>query len=137
MTIVGLLLLGIKEQFPFSNFPMYSKVSEEADVVYVADQKGDPVSMRRVFKTGSGTAKKMFRTELTKLASKSGRDAETATAEERAATGKLIMDILKGRLNAKAVPEGTTGLRFYLRTFHAGETGVGEHPPELLAEVSL
>ena len=137
MTVLVLALFIIKEQFPFSNFPMYSNIDVEADVVYVADQKDAPLPMKAVFKTSSGTSKKMFNTEVKKITNPKGRDSDDATEEELKQAGQIMMDTLMKRLEKGALPQGTTALRFYRRTFRAGETGVGDHPPIKLAEVTL
>ncbi len=137
MTVLVLALFVIKEQFPFSNFPMYSNIDAEADVIYVANQQDEPVAMKPLFKTSSGTSKKMFNTELKKLTNPSGRDSSQSTPEERMQAGKALLETLRGRLVKKAIPGGTTALRLYLRTFQAGESGVGQRRAELLAEAAL
>jgi hypothetical protein len=87
-----------------------------------------------LFKTSSGTSKKMYKKELGSITSQTGRDSEQATAEERAKAGKAVLDSLMLVLVSKAVPPGTTTLRFYVRTFRAG-VGPEEGPaPEKLAE---
>ena len=72
LTVLVIALLVIKEQFPFSNFPMYSNFDSEADVVYIANQNGDPLAMDEVFRSGSSTAKKAYKKELGKLTKAAG-----------------------------------------------------------------
>lgn len=136
MTLLVLALFIIKEQFPFSNFPMYSNIDDKADVVFVADQNDKPLPMKALFKTSSGSSKKMLNTEIKKLANPHGRDSADATPEEVRAAGKAVLDTLMTRLRREAVPPETTTLRFYRKTFRAGELGVGKETPELLAEVT-
>ncbi len=137
MTLLVLALYLIREEFPFSNFPMYSNISEEADVVFVTDQNDNPLPMKALFKTSSATSKKMYKKELAELANPHGRDSDHATAEERRQAGGEILNVLAGRLVHKAVPEGVTALRFQLRTFRAGTGPDDGPPPELLAEHPL
>ncbi|MBL9113489.1 MAG: hypothetical protein JNJ83_00665 [Verrucomicrobiaceae bacterium] len=137
MSVLVLALFIIKEQFPFSNFPMYSNISEEADVVYVSNQNDEPLAMKSLFRTSSGTSKKKFNTELKKLTNPSGRNSEDATLEERQKAGKVVLDALMADLERKAIPAGTVALRFHRRTFRAGDGGVGAIPSEMLAEVNL
>ena len=137
MTVLVLALFIIKEQFPFSNFPMYSNINDEADVVYVTNQNDEPLAMKALFKTSSGTAKKSFNTELKKLTNPHGRPSEEATPLERAQAGKTLLDMLVSRLEKPVLPQGTTALRFYRRTFKAGESGVGNKDALKLAEVTL
>jgi hypothetical protein len=136
MTVLVLALYLIKEEFPFSNFPMYSNISEEADVTFVTDQNDKPIAMKPLFKTSSGTSKKMYKKELGTLTQKSGRDSDSATPEERAQAGKAVLDSLFTRLIHKAVPPGTTSVRFYVRTFRAG-VSADDSPTEKLAELTL
>lgn len=137
MLVLVLALYLIREQFPFSNFPMYSNISEEADVTFVTDQNDKPLAMKALFKTSSGTSKKMYKKELGSITSQTGRDSEEATAEERARAGKAVLDMLMPRLISKAVPPGTTALRFQVRTFRAGVKPDGGEAPEKLAESTL
>lgn len=136
MTLLVLALFIIKERFPFSNFPMYSNIDDKADVVFVTDQNDKPLPMKAVFKTSSGSSKKMLNTEIKKLTNPHGRDSADATPEELQAAGKAVMVTLKERLRRDAMPPETTMLRFYRKTFRAGELGVGKETPQLLAEVA-
>ena len=117
MTVMVVALFVIKEQFPFSNFPMYSNFDTEADVVYIADQKGSPVSMDAVFRSGSSTAKKAYKKELGKLTQPSKRDTKEATADERAAAGKIVLGDWYSNMRKERLPAGTTAIRIYRRTF--------------------
>ena len=137
MTVMVIALFVIKEEFPFSNFPMYSNISEEADVAYVTDQNDKPLPMKALFKTSSGSTKKMYKKELGTLTNKHGRDSEEASAEERAEAGKAVLDSLTPRLIRKAVPPGTTALRLYVRTFRAGVSLNDSKASEKLAEYIL
>ncbi len=137
MTLLVLALYLIREEFPFSNFPMYSNISEEADVVFVTDQNDQPLPMKALFKTSSATSKKMYKKELAEITNPLGRDSELATAEERRQAGAEVLDLLAGRLIHRAVPEGVTALRFHQRTFRAGVDPDEGSPPERLAELPL
>lgn len=137
MLVLVLALYLIREEFPFSNFPMYSNINEEADVTFVTDQNDQPLPMKALFKTSSGTSKKMYKKELGTLTNAQGRDSDHATAEERARAGRAVLDMLLPRLIAKAVPPGTTALRFQVRTFRAGVAPEEGPAPERLAEHPL
>lgn len=137
MTLLVLALYLIREEFPFSNFPMYSNISEEADVTFITDQNDRPLAMKALFKTSSGTSKKMYKKELGTLTNRQGRDSEHATAEERAKAGQAVLDLLMTRLITAAVPPGTTALRFHVRTFRAGVVPEAGAAPEKLAEAVL
>jgi hypothetical protein len=137
MTVLVVALYIIQDEFPFSNFPMYSNLSEEADVAFITDQNDKPIAMKALFKTSSGTSKKMYKTELGTLTQKSGRDSEDATPEERAQAGKAVLDSLVPRLRPEALPSGTTAVRFHVRTFRAGVSPDDSAASEKLAEYIL
>jgi hypothetical protein len=137
MLVMVLALYLIREEFPFSNFPMYSNISEEADVTFVTDQNDQPLPMKALFKTSSGSSKKMYKKELSALTNPAGRDSDHATAEERAKAGKAVLDSLILRLRRPAVPPTTTALRFHVRTFRAGIDPDDGPTPEKLAEHPL
>jgi hypothetical protein len=138
MTALVIALYVIKEQFPFSNFPMYSNFDSEADVVFVTDQKGDPLAMDKVFSSGgSSTAKKAYKKELGKLTNPNKRDSKQATAQERQTAGAIVISDWHAKLRRNSVPPGTTAIRLYRRTFELKDGRLGDDTPELLAEKPL
>jgi hypothetical protein len=138
MTVLVIALFVIKEQFPFSNFPMYSNFDSEADVVYIADQNGQALAMDEVFRSGSSTAKKAYKKELGKLTKAAGnRDSNDANAQERMAAGAIVLGDWHAIIKPKNVPPGTTAIRLYRRTFELKDGRLGDQTPELLAEKSL
>ena len=137
MTTLVLALYLIREEFPFSHFPMYSNISEEADVTFITDQNNRPLAMKDLVKTSSGSSKKMYKKELSAVTKSQDLDIEEDTAEMRARAGRALLDTLMARLVPKAVPAGTTALRFQLRTFRAGVGPEDGPAPEVLAEQPL
>ena len=137
MTLLVLALYLIREEFPFSNFPMYSNINEEADVTFVTDQNDQPLPMKALFKTSSATSKKMYKKELATLTNAQGRDSDHATPQERAQAGRAVLNMLMPRLIQSAVPANTTALRFQVRTFRAGVDPEAGSKPEKLAELPV
>lgn len=126
MTLLVLALFVIKEQFPFSNFPMYSNFDSEADVIYIANRDGEPLAMDEVFRSGSGTAKKACKKELGKLTQAAGgRDSNSATASERAQAGVVILGDWHAIIKPRKVPAGTMAIRLYRRTFELKDRRLG------------
>ena len=115
---------------------MYSRFSEEADVLYVTDQADKPVSMDALFGTGSSSVKKRFKKELAAVL-KGEKDTEAATAAERAQAGKIILAGLVDDLKYKAVPPDAKSLRLYSRTFRLEDYKLKSIPPSLLAEQAV
>lgn len=137
MTALVLALYVIKEEFPFSNFPMYSNFDTEADVIFVTDQAGQPVPMSKVFRTGSAATKKTYKAELSELCNPKGRDTNDSTLEERQQAGAKVLGSLKKKIKPGSLPKETTGLRFYRRTFVLEGSRLADREPERLAEVGL
>ena len=127
-------LFIIKEQFPFSNFPMYSNFDTEADVIFVTDQKDRVLPMEKVFRSGSSTAKKAYKKELGKITAKTKRDTKQATAPERAAAGKIVLSDWAANVKNGSLTADTTALRLYRRTFELVNGKLSDKAPELLAE---
>ena len=138
MTMLVILLYVVKEQFPFSNFPMYSNFDTEADVVFIADQKGDPLPMDEVFRSGSSTAKKAYKKELGKILNPQKRDSKQSTLAERQQAGAIVLGDWHENMKRERLPAGTTAIRLYRRTFELKDDGkLADDTPELLAEKPL
>ncbi len=135
MLLVVLFLFLVKERYPFSNFPMYSRVDAEADILYVTDQEDQALPMDALFRTGSGTAKKMYKSELNVITKNAGRDLKTATVEDRISAGRVTMDTIWKRIRLKEMPAGVSQLRLYRKTFRLEDGRIAHLKPERLAEL--
>ena len=98
-----LLCLVLRENYPFSHFPMYSSFSNQTYFLYLTDAAGRPISSQR-FGLSNSTLKKIFdrqwRKELTRF--KNAGAARVPMAEETAAKSLLhYLDGLTAR-NPKA-----------------------------------
>jgi len=131
LVVVGLFF--VKEQYPFSNFPMYSKVDQEADILYITDQTDQALPMDAVFRTGSGTSKKMYKKELTAVTHATGRKLDDATPEDRATAGRAVMTTLMKRTRSSQMPPNVSQLRFYRKTFRLENGTLAHLEPERLA----
>ena len=93
LLVMVLLCLTLRENYPFSNFPMYSSFANHDYHVYLASRDGHPLATPR-FGLSTSTLKKIFdrhrRAELKKLADR----ADASLAEEAAA--KSLLDYLDG-----------------------------------------
>lgn len=137
MLVLVVALYIIKDQFPFSNFPMYSNFDTEADVVFIADQNGNAIALDEVFRSGSSTAKKAYKKELGKITSPTGRDSKQSTATERQQAGTIVLGDWYQNMRRERLPKGTTAIRLYRRTFELKDGKLGDSAPELLAEKAL
>jgi hypothetical protein len=86
LLLMTLLCLGLRENYPFSNFPMYSSFSSRTYYIYLTDAKGAALRTKQFGLSSSGL-KKIFdgyrRRELKNFAN-SGRE-RVPLAEEAAA----------------------------------------------------
>ncbi len=62
-----LLNLLIRESFPFSHFPMYSKFSDFTYYVFIADEFGEPIPLKENFGIRTTFLKKIYITEVRAL----------------------------------------------------------------------
>ena len=137
MVALVVALFLIREQFPFSNFPMYSNFDTEVDVIFVTNQSDEPVPMDKVFRTGSAATKKTYKAELSEIVNPQGRDTADSRLEERQQAGSVVLEGLKKRIKPGVLVEGTSALRIYRRTFRLEDDTFLDEAPERLAEVSL
>lgn len=84
LSVAALLVIG--EQFPFSNFPMYSALDDESFYYVVTDAQGEILPYATVFRFRASHTSKAFRSEFRKL-KKSGLSAEEG--KDRAAEKTL------------------------------------------------
>lgn len=82
--LVVALCLWFGENYPFSNFPMYSSLNPRAELVYVTNDAGEPLEMQAVFDFQTWSARKMLVTETRKL-EKQHPDLSKAEIREQAA----------------------------------------------------
>lgn len=73
--------LAIKENFPFSHWPMYSNFSPESGYVYVINNAGEPIAAARFFETAPRLRKQFERERRSGLA-RAKKDGRKKTAEE-------------------------------------------------------
>lgn len=143
---VALLLtavcLIVKEQFPFSHFPMYQSFSDYSFSVYVADRDGEPLPVQAITSYKTSKLKKIFhdeqRAERERL-ERAGVDIEGfrfMTAEQRRPAGERTLAWLfdKTKPSGRAPLEAAAPLRLYYIHLRVGEDGF-EREVELIAEL--
>jgi hypothetical protein len=138
------LCLALKENFPFSHFPMYESFSDYSFVVYVADKNGDPIPIEAISGQRTNALKKIFNKEQKKVrksleASGVKIDGyQFMTKEQRQPAGEEALR----RLFKDSKPSGlaqlrdAAPLRFYYIHLRIGEDGL-ERETELIAEVPV
>ena len=66
--LLAIALVGIGDQYPFSPFPMYSRIDGKAEVLYVTDEKDQPLPLSKMFAHGSAQLKKRYESNLQDVA---------------------------------------------------------------------
>src|SRR5215467_11610259 len=97
MVLLGLIL---RENYPFSNFPMYSSFSRRTYFIYLANSAGEPIRTRDLKLSNNGL-KKIFdrnrREELLRFAN--AGEKRVVLAEE--AAGRLLLSYLDGLTSSR------------------------------------
>jgi hypothetical protein len=95
LLVMTVLCLVLRENYPFSNFPMYSSFASRTYYLYLTDAKGTAIQTTR-FGLASSTLKKIFdryrRQELNRF--KDSGDGRVPLAE--ASSGQLLLRYLEG-----------------------------------------
>jgi hypothetical protein len=100
LTTALCLVLGDKdippagESFPFSNFPMYSRFSDQTYYVYVADGNGSPIPVETVTYHRTAKIKKIYHTELTEIGQALDKRLRELTPVERQPAGRHTLEWL-------------------------------------------
>ncbi len=125
------------EKYPFTNFPMYSHLDRESDVLYVTNQSGEVLPFHTLFGTKTAAQKKIFIDELEKILEDKNRDTRDALLEERQQAAKKLLTKLMPRLKADRLPPGTQSLQFHYKVFKADGDHIVETEPQLIAEQAV
>ena len=133
---VAIALVAIGDQFPFSPFPMYSKIDSSADVLYVTNRKDEVLAISSLFDVGSAQAKKRFEKELLGVAET--RDYEEATTEQvNLAAHSFLQQLWNDRKVKKTEAMEFDGLRAHIITISLNADNKLTTTNQLLGEFDL
>ncbi len=100
------LCLTIGEQYPFSDFPMYSSMEDWTYLLYITDENDKPLPLFTSYGMRTSILKKFFNQEARDIARQSKRRMRNVPPEEYAAAGELAIDrILSFRKDMGKNPE--------------------------------
>lgn len=94
-----LFSLIIKEQYPFSHYPMYSGWSHRTHYFYIADEDG-PIKAKQVFKVSVPRTKKLYGGILGDLKDEQKKSYDEMTSADHQEAGRRLLEQL--RQNAPA-----------------------------------
>lgn len=95
--------LIVDETYPFSDFPMYSKMPDYTDYYILEDGSGERLPVKSCFGLSASAMKKMYVKRLKKVAKERSKEAgrriggSELSAEEKRAIGDDLLDYLLPR----------------------------------------
>ena len=130
LVVIALLLQWIGEEFPFSNFPMYSNLSTKSDYLYLTNEEDQPLGCQSIFNLKTDVLKKMYNARLKEL---KGKSLDAADGLRQA--GRKTLADLSSRQTEKVLQiVGVGGLRLY-RVELTRTRGKIDSSTELLVEI--
>ncbi len=95
--LVLILCSLVKDNYPFSHFPMYDEFPDHTFYVFVKDGRGQPIALEEV--TGKRTAnfKKPYDKELNRIRAKLDKRKRELSVAEREPAGRRALENLYGR----------------------------------------
>ncbi|MFK5920830.1 MAG: hypothetical protein QM496_01515 [Verrucomicrobiota bacterium] len=100
MLVLVVFSLIVDETYPFSDFPMYSRLPPNTEYYFFEDGNGDPLPVKACFGVSASAMKKMYEKRLRKVSEKRSLEAgygiggSELTAEDKAAVGDELLDYL-------------------------------------------
>ncbi len=102
LLLVTLACLLVREQYPFSNFPMYSGFGRNTYYVYLADGNGTPIPALTTMGVSTPTLKKMFADEMAKEREHFKLHPKKLTLEQKRDPGERLLARIKSSSAALA-----------------------------------
>ena len=102
MLVITAACLLIREQYPFSNFPMYSSFSDSTYYVYLADGSDQPLSTYHAIGVSTATLKKKYESARRAELRRRRISGAQMTDEQRQALGSGILAELRASPGARA-----------------------------------
>lgn len=113
LLLLTLLCLCLGEQFPFSDFPMYSSFTNKTFYVYLADGAGQPLPASASTGLRTSQLKKIYQRELRKEEPPPGRPRPALTLEQKRSAGNRVLASLKQSQWVRKRSKLPSALRFY------------------------
>jgi len=113
LLVLTFLCLALKEQYPFSNFPMYSTFENKTYYVHLADGADQPVPTAEALGLATSTLKKIYDGEVRRELRRLQVRREHLTAEQKQAIGGPVL----ARLKKASAAQGAVGIPEVLRLY--------------------
>lgn len=95
-----LLSLVVKEQYPFSHYPMYSGWSNRTHYFYIADENG-PIQAKSVFKVSVPRTKKLYGGMIDDVKDEQEKNYDQLTDADFAEAGRRLLKQLRAGVPEK------------------------------------
>ena len=138
--LVVLLLCGVvKDNFPFSHFPMYDHFPDHTFYVFVKDGTGGPIPLESVTGTRTANFKKPYDKELNRIRKTLDKRKRELSAAEREPAGRHALENLYQRAPepVKRRLEALAPLQLYHADILMEDGVILEPKPEMIATLPL
>lgn len=133
------LCLILKENYPFSNFPMYSSFSDHTFFIYVSDANDQPIPIEVLTAIRTGRLKKVYDSQLRSVSKKLGKRKRELSVEERHDIGleTLRWFFSSSRDEVKPYLKKYKQIKLYHVDLTIENGKVAEQTPEMVAQLDL
>lgn len=107
------LNLLLKENFPFSHYPMYSKFENETRYIFITDENDNPIAIKKEFRINTEFLKKIYMNEARKVADSKGTKYWLLKADDLKPAGRVALSYLLNLPNKAKVLKDISSLRLY------------------------
>ena len=130
----------IRDNYPFSHFPMYDKFPDHTYYIFVKNGDDEPIAFQKTTGTRTAGFKKPYDKELNAIRKELGKRKRELTAAEREPAGLRALQRLYDNANdaVKRRLEEIAPLRLYHADINMTDDGkIDEREPVLVAELPL
>ena len=135
LLIITAACLLVQEQYPFSNFPMYSSFGPTTYYLYIADGTGAPIPTLATLGISTPKLKKVFSSEMRKARERLHPPPQQLTPEEKQAVGQQFLAKLKSSPAARARKRKVPAVLRLYEVNISLESGRFEKKTEMIAEL--
>lgn len=133
LAIFVVVCLIAKENFPFSNFPMYARPGAERGYFVVTDGQGDPIPVGTLTGVTASQVGKAYRKKSKALASEAPQAAGRSRADRDRAVGREIFEMLRQQASKRG-KEVPAALQLHLVEIRFDDGEIKETKRVLFAE---
>jgi hypothetical protein len=119
--ILTVLNLVVRENYPFSHYPMYATFSKYSNFVYITDQEDKPIPMLKVFGLKSNFIKKIYMDEVMKISAKKNKEPWDLSVSDLNKPGQTALVYLISNVNLSEVAKSFRSIKLYDTTIYLSE----------------